>query len=188
MKLKTFCFAIAATASAFGVADEYNGPWGWGDEYKLCSVVTAGGGPSNFSTEKALKLALGRSRYDSEKTKLEGQFGEGKVYRFMAINDFVMGEGLRALELHRGVYYEPTYYGRETARDWIRAGMDSSGMFSTTRQLDAILGPQIHAEIMKRVDERFGDGASTEYHMIMDQTTADLAADVGLTVRIAAIP
>jgi len=154
-----------------------------GDVSLTCSLLQMGGGKDFFSSKKALKLALGREKADAEITKLEGQFGEGKVYRFFAIADYVFPAAYRSASVHYGTSYYPDTIGRSLARDLINAGKDSSNNFSSERQLERIMGKEIHHELMNSIEERFGEGSTKDFHMVLDQLSRDMAPDAGIALN-----
>jgi len=147
----------------------------------VCSIAEAGGGRDHFRTKEALMKALGNERAKAEIDKLSAQFGEGKVWRFLAASDFIVPEALRLASVNYGSSYEPSTYGRAAMRSYIYAGMDGDGKFSSEAMMDRVLGADIHAGVMKEVEERFGDDAGKNYHMILDQLCQDIASETGVS-------
>lgn len=161
---KKLCLAaVLATVATSSMAME-TGIWMSKKNPELSNLLAAGGGPHFFSSKNALRMALGNSRTDDEIKKLEGQFGEGKVYRFFAVGDFMVKEAFRISSLHYGTPYEP----RGTAK--LSTNTDSK------KQMDDIFGSHVHMMVMKAADERFGPGAGDNFHMVADA----LAASVGM--------
>jgi len=176
--------AIFASASAFANpmwdTDPMSGP-PTKDVTLLCAVMEASGGKDDFNSRHALDMALGKEKAQQEYDKLSAQFGEGKVYRFFAVNDTLFKEGLMAANLHYGAQYEPVGWDASTPRDLIRAGMDNQDYYSSERQLDRLFGHTLHEQLMKSIEWRYGPEAGHDYHMVMDQLVQDMAPQVGLS-------
>lgn len=153
---KKICFAAALAAVAASSMAMETGIWESKRNPELCNLLEAGGGPNFFSTKHALRMALGNSRADDEIKKLETQFGEGRVFRFFAVGDFMMKDAFRISSLHYGTPYEV----RGTAK--LSTNMDSK------KQMDEIFGKQVHEWTMKNADNRFGEGAGENFHTIAD--------------------
>lgn len=182
MKICCILAALASTSAFASPMWDSDSMWGapGKDMTLLCSVMEASGGKDNFSTRHALDMALGKDKAQQEYDKLSSQFGEGKVYRFFAVNDTLFKEGLMAANLHYGAQYEPVGWDASTPRDFIRAGMDKD-YYSSERQLDRLFGHTLHEQLMKSIEWRYGPEAGHEYHMVMDQLVQDMAPQVGLS-------
>ena len=160
--LKRSCLiAIAAVSAAMFVpaqseADHY------GNQGDFSAVLEAGGGPLFFSSRNALEWGYGKAKIEEEVKKLEAQFGEGKVYRFFAVGDFMMKDGFRICSLHHGMKYEPD--GRANLK----------GMTDSRMAMDKLMGDNCHQLVMINADERFGAGAADNFHTIADQLAKDL--------------
>lgn len=150
--------SIAFMAPAQSYADHQGNP---GD---FSAVLDAGGGPWFFSSKQALRSAYGNARIDDEIKKLEAQFGEGRVFRFFAVGDFMMKDGYRICNLHHGMMFQPD--GRANMK----------GMSDSRMALDKLMGTDCHKMVMKNADERFGEGAADNFHTIADQLAKNLGA------------
>lgn len=154
-------FATVAMSNAMG--------WGtdafplWVEKMpRLVNILEAGGGPHFFNSKMALRRALGDSRADDEINKLITQFGDGRVYRFFAVSDFMMMEAFRIASVQWGTPYNPT----------AAAGLPD---FSNSKEaMDDIMGSWLHEMVMKRADEKFGPGASDNFHLIADALGASV--------------
>lgn len=161
--IKKICLAAAlATVATSSMAME-TGIWRSEKNPELSNLLAAGGGPHFFSSKNALRMALGNARTEEEIKKLEAQFGEGRVYRFFAVGDFMMKDAYRISSLHHGMPYEP----RGSAK--LSTNTDSKKM------MDDILGSHLHMLVMRNADDRFGEGAGENFHTIADA----LARSVG---------
>ena len=161
--IKKICLAAVLAAVATSSMAMETGIWRSEQNPELSNLLAAGGGPHFFSSKRALKLALGNGRADEEIKKLEAQYGEGKVYRFFAVGDFMVKDAFRIASVHHGTLYEP----RGTAK--LSTNTDSK------KQMDDIFGPHVHMLVMKNAEERFGEGAGENFHTIADA----LARSVG---------
>jgi len=160
---KSCLIAIAATFIGLMAPAQTQADY-MGDQGDFSAVLDAGGGPWFFSSKQALRSAYGNARIDDEIKKLEAQFGEGRVYRFFAVGDFMMKDGFRICSLHHGMKFEPD--GRANMK----------GMTDSRMALDKLMGTECHKLVMINADERFGEGAAENFHTIADQLAKNLGA------------
>ena len=165
--MKLSCIiAVAVATTGAAVANWDTDAWMSMPDKKpmLSNLLASGGGPLFFSSKRALQMGIGHDRAAEEIKKLEAQFGEGRVYRFFAVADFMVPEAWRIANLHHGTPYQPMGafggFGNE---------MDSR------KSMDEMLGSTLHHLVMERADDRFGDGATDNFHVIADQ----LAKNIG---------
>jgi hypothetical protein len=157
MNFRSLIAGILLATAALSVADDWSGVGGMVvKKPALVSILEAGGGPHHFRSMQALKRAVGDNRADEEVKKLETTFGEGKVYRFFAVSDFIFPEAWRIANVQWGTPYNPLGAG----------GLPD---FSNSKEaMDRILGGWLHDAVMRRADERFGPGAMDTWHAIAD--------------------
>lgn len=154
--IKKICLAAALATVATSAMAMETGIWRSEPNPELSNLLAAGGGPHFFSTKHALRMALGNARTEEEIRKLESQFGEGKVFRFFAVGDFMVKDAYRMASVHHGTVYDP----QGTAK--LSTDADSK------KQMDDIFGSHIHMMAMRNADDRFGEGAGENFHTIAD--------------------
>lgn len=159
---KRSCLIAVAAASLAMIMPSQADARHMGNHGDFSSVLDAGGGPWFFSSKNALRSAYGNARVDDEVKKLEAQFGEGRVYRFFAVGDFMMKDGYRICSLHHGMMFKPD------------GQANMKGMSDSKMMLDKLMGEECHKWTMKNADERFGEGAAENFHTIADQLAKNL--------------
>jgi hypothetical protein len=160
-----------AVISLFAVATAHaNWDGGWNDVTGLCTVLEYGGGKDFFSSDQALRRALGNEGAKQEWDKLNGQFGENRVIRFKAVADYIIPATWRICNLHWGSKYTPAGGGWNSFAHY---GMDN-GTYSSERGWRRFLQDDLHNSLVKSIDQRFGEGAAANFFTIMDQLHTDL--------------
>lgn len=166
--LKSSCIAaLAAISMSSAFANWDTDAWMSMPAKKpmLSNLLAAGGGPMFFSSKRVMQLGLGHDRAEEEIKKLEAQFGEGRVYRFFAVGDYMMQDSMRIASLHWDTPFEP-----QGAFGGFGHDVDSR------KAMDDMLGEHLHHLVMENADERFGEGAADNWHTIADQLAKNLGA------------
>jgi hypothetical protein len=150
------------------------------------SFVTAGGGPSTFSTVKALTALAGAQTANAEVAKLTKQYGKDAATSFITVSDFAVADAAKRAAAAGVKFPEPTLSGKELATRLVSLGA-GNGTFYVGTMLDHMLTHGIHEQVMADIDGKFGFKADANYHRVANQAFADLAHALGATdVKVAA--
>jgi hypothetical protein len=144
------------------------------------ALVTAGGGPENFSIAAALTSMVGKDAVSAEVANLTKQYGEDKVKSWMTVFDFAVKDALK-IATDKGVALpKPApLMGKRLATTLVSAGLDKDQTFYVEYMLDKAVSHGIHVQVMDDIDAKFGQEADADYHRITNQAMYDLAQALG---------
>lgn len=143
------------------------------------SLVAAGGGPSNFSTAKALTSMVGSKNVSKEVKKLTKQYGKAKVGTWLTVFDYAVGDALKIATSAGVKLPAANLAGKKLAVTLVTAGLDKDGTFYTEYLLDKAVTHKIHMQVMNDIDAKFGADADQTYHAVTNQAMVDLAHALG---------
>lgn len=153
------------------------------------SFISAGGGPTTYSTRTALNTIIGPQLVDPELQTLRKQYGEAAVTAWLHTFDFAIrtaadqaASGGITLPLS-----SPTHTGKALFTALLQDGTDAGGIFWTGTMLDRLVSHAIHVQTMTNIDAALGAEADASYHKITNQFMYDVAVQLGLgdTVKLA---
>jgi len=144
------------------------------------ALVTAGGGPENFSIATALTSMLGKDAVGAEVAKLTKQYGEDKVKSWITVFDFAVKDSLK-ISTEKGIALpKPApLTGTKLAKTLVMAGQDKDGTFYVEYLLDKAVSHGIHVQVMDDIDAKYGPEADSDYHKITNQAMYDVAQALG---------
>ena len=145
------------------------------------SMVIAGGGPSNFSTQTLVHTLAG-DKTDAEVASLKQKFGDQKVTNFVNVFNFVVSDSLRIVKA-KGIALPSTPNpdpkdGKALAGALWGAGQTGEG-YNVEVMLDRAVSHGIHDQVMDDIDKKFGIGPDADYHAVLNQAMHDLASVYG---------
>jgi hypothetical protein len=161
--------------------DRYGGPTYMAspDLQATISFVVAGGGPTNFSTAKALTALVGADLTTAEVGKLTKQYGKANVDSFITVFNYAVDDAA-AIAIKDGVKFpQPMTTGHELAAQVVKDGTTPDGVFWTGYMLDHLVTHPIHDQVMGDIDKKFSPVADANYHKISNQAMYDLAQALG---------
>jgi hypothetical protein len=149
------------------------------------ALVAAGGGPSNFSTAKALTAMLGAKTVTGEVAKLSKQYGAAATNQWLKTFDFAVGDALK-IATAKGIKLpapDPKMTGTMLAKTLVSAGTAPDGTFQIEFLLDKAVSHAIHVQVMDDIDKNASLGAhdDLQYHEISNQAFYDVAQALGDT-------
>ncbi|PZR62181.1 MAG: hypothetical protein DLM53_06850 [Candidatus Eremiobacter antarcticus] len=166
----------------------YNGPPALA---VTASLVSAGGGPSNYSTATALTSMVGKNLVNGEVKKLSKQYGASATTMWLKTFDFAVHDSLKIATAAGVKLPAPAMSGKKLAASLVSAGTWSKdGTFQIEYLLDKAVTHKIHVQVMNDIDREPGLGkkADLDYHRISNQAFYDLAQALGATsVKLAPI-
>jgi hypothetical protein len=141
------------------------------------SMISAGGGPSNFKTTTLVGVLAGKNA-DAEVAKLTQQYGADNVKMYLTVFDFVVNDAVkRATEA--GVKFPSTPSpnpsdGAALTAALYKAGVDPASGFNVEYMLDHLVSHPIHDQVMDDIDAKFGKSADGVYHAVTLVVFGDL--------------
>ncbi len=183
--------AFVALAFATSGSAQAKGRFGGGASYTgapalavTASLVQAGGGADNYSTATALTSMLGAPTVNAEVAKLNGQYGQMRVSRFLTVFDFAVKDAL-SIATRAGVTLpDAAMSGTDLAKTLVTAGEEPNGVFNTELLLDKAVTHKIHEQVMDDIDAKFGVKADKDYHRISNQAHYDIGKALGIKVKL----
>jgi hypothetical protein len=147
------------------------------------ALVTAGGGPANFSTAKALVAMLGADTVNAEVASLTRQYGKDEVGMWLKTFDFAVADSLK-IATAAGIKLPDAaadLTGAKLAGTLVTAGTASDGTFQIEFLLDKAVSHNIHVQVMNDIDANkdLGKLADLRYHQISNQAFFDVAQALG---------
>jgi hypothetical protein len=189
--LVAFITGPASARPHKGADNQYGGPVyeGAPDLVTAGSLISAGGGPTAFSTRVALHTIIGPQLVDPEILTLQKQYGTVAVASWLQTFDFTI-RNAAVQATAAGVAFplsSPTHTGKALFTDIMRDGIDADGTFWTGTMLDKLVTHPIHVQTMRDIDASIGADADANYHKITNQFIYDVAVQLGLgdTVKLA---
>jgi hypothetical protein len=164
-----------------GTHDRYGGPTyiASPDLQATISFVAAGGGPTDFSTAKALTALVGPDLTNREVAKLNAQYGKANVDLFIVVFNYAVQDAA-AIAIKNGVQFPtPTMSGHELAAQLVKDGTTQDGVFWTGYMLDHLVTHPIHDQTMMDIDKKFSPAADANYHKISNQALYDISQALG---------
>jgi hypothetical protein len=170
--------------------------WFGGPVYKgepaldvTAALVKAGGGPDNFSFEKALVSMLGAETTKAEVAALTEKYGAENVQSFVQGMDFAVSDALkRATEAGVKLPEPAKLEGKELAKALIQAGTVPDGTFWSGYLFDKALSHDIHNQVMADIEAERDANADLNVHKILNQAMYDAAQALGMKeVKLASL-
>lgn len=153
------------------------------------ALVKAGGGPDEFSFEKALLSMLGEDITKAEIAALTQKYGAENVQSFIQGMDFAVASALKRVTDAGISLPEPAKLeGKELAKALIQAGTVSDGTFWSGYLFDKALSHDIHNQVMGDIEAQRGATADLNVHKILNQAMYDAAQALDMKeVKLAAL-
>ncbi|MGH9760549.1 MAG: hypothetical protein ACREDR_19655 [Blastocatellia bacterium] len=188
-----FLTLAAVTTASAAKTNRYGGPIYHGAPALevTSSLVAAGGGPGNFSVEKALTEMIGPKLAEAEVAKLEKQYGKDDFALFVKTFNFAVEDSLKIATADGIKLPPPTLSGKKLASALVHVGTDpETSTWWAGLTFDKTLSHKIHDQVMDNIDNSADLGTLGDFklHQIMDQAFYDLAQALGhKDVRLASI-
>ena len=144
------------------------------------SLLTAGGGATNFSIAKALTAMVGPELVTAEVNKLTKQYGKTDVTNWITVFNYAVDEAAATAIAAKVKLPSPTLKGKALAAELVKDGA-GDGTFWTGTMLDHAVTHGIHESTMAAIDAKYGTKLDGNYHRITDQAMYDLAQALGAT-------
>ncbi len=142
------------------------------------SMTLAGGGPEHFATVPLIKILAG-SKTDAEVAALREKFGHQAVQAFVAILPFAVDDSLRIVK-QKGIALpskpHPSPQDGEALAGALWAAGQTGHSFNVEVMFDRTLSHDIHIQVMKDIDAKYGIAQDADLQAVLNQAMHDLAA------------
>ena len=144
------------------------------------SLVSAGGGPIDFSIAQAQTSIVGLDATNAELGKLRGEYGDKRVNRYILVFNYAIKDALYVATMDGVFLPVPSLSGKRLGTMLIMAGQDKDGTFYTGFLLDKALTHKVHDQVTKDIDAKYGPAADVDFHRISNQEHYDLGLTLGI--------
>lgn len=142
------------------------------------ALLAAGGGPGNFSFNRALESMLGPEQARLEIARLEKQYGPRRVQEFLIGMDYALTRGAKLLA-HSGQALpqasKDDFADQALARALVEIGLADDGVFWSGRLFDTLMSHQLHNTMMLNMDVDLSAALDTDSHRVLNQMMYDIA-------------
>jgi hypothetical protein len=145
------------------------------------AFIAAGGGAGSFSSVRAFTRILGADATQSELAKLRATFGGPRVDQFVRVFDYTVADGWKLAGSDDVKMPPPSGdTGNALVLDMIKAGTGPPNQtFRITTMMDALLTPQVHAQVGNDIASHYGSDAIGDFESVGNQLFYDLAQSLG---------
>lgn len=141
------------------------------------SMIEAGGGPSDFATLTLVKVLAG-SKTDAEVASLKKKFGDQAVTAFVTVLPFAVSDSLKIVK-EKGIALpstpNPDPKNGEALAGALWAAGQTGHSFNVEVMFDRALSHDIHVQVMKDIDAKYGVAQDADLHAVLNQAMHDLA-------------
>lgn len=141
------------------------------------SMILAGGGPEHFATVPLVTVLAG-AKTSAEIAVLKKKFGDQAVAAFVTILPFAVDDSLRIVK-QRGIALpsapHPNPQNGEALAGALWAAGQTGHSFNVEVMFDRTLSHDIHIQVMRDIDAKYGIAQDADLHAVLNQAMHDLA-------------